>query len=68
MIGYSAMLNCANDEEFFAKLHCVRKAFQTLLMDEDNRDWMVQQGRTIIGDLMKTAKKVQYVWCQHTER
>lgn len=55
----SGMLNCANDEEFLCKLHCVRKAFQNLLMIPGNRDWMIEQGRSIIGDLMKTAKKVQ---------
>lgn len=50
-------LHCSSDEDFFAKLWCVRSALNKLLKEEWRRDWMIDTGRTLIGNLMKQANK-----------
>ncbi|XP_067826071.1 mitoguardin 2 isoform X1 [Heptranchias perlo] len=51
------LLECYNDEDFLAKLHCVRQAFETLLQDEANRLYFSEIGKQMITGLMSTAGK-----------
>ncbi|VDP20540.1 unnamed protein product [Onchocerca flexuosa] len=48
---------CEDDEDFKAKVWCVRKAFIEILSDEHNRVWLSQAGRQLIADLLRHASK-----------
>ncbi|XP_050416670.1 mitoguardin isoform X1 [Patella vulgata] len=51
------MTQCLSDTEFLAKLHCLRLASDELFRDDTTRDWFIEMGRTIIGDLLKQCDK-----------
>eukprot|EP00062_Callorhinchus_milii_P017222 gi/632969340/ref/XP_007901035.1/ PREDICTED: protein FAM73B [Callorhinchus milii] len=51
------VLECYNDEDFLAKLHCVRQAFEILLQDETNRMYFSDIGKQMIMGLMSRAGK-----------
>ncbi|XP_038637570.1 mitoguardin 2 isoform X1 [Scyliorhinus canicula] len=51
------VLECYSDEDFLAKLHCVRQAFEVLLQDETNRLYFSEIGKQMITGLMSTAGK-----------
>ena len=54
------MLQCHSDEDFLAKLFCVRLAFDELLGSHANRNYFKQLGRDIMASFLKTAKQVTY--------
>ncbi|XP_071801837.1 mitoguardin 2-like isoform X1 [Asterias amurensis] len=49
------MLRCRSDEDFLAKLHCIRLAMTLLLEDQSIADWFVLMGKQLIGDLLVKA-------------
>ncbi|XP_051892940.1 mitoguardin 2 isoform X2 [Pristis pectinata] len=51
------LLECYNDEDFLAKLHCVRQAFEILLQEEENRLYFSEIGKQMITGLMSAAGK-----------
>ncbi|XP_013862031.1 mitoguardin 2 [Austrofundulus limnaeus] len=51
------LLECYNDQDFLAKLHCVRQAFQVLLLDETHRTFFMETGKQMITGLMVKANK-----------
>ncbi|XP_062929769.1 mitoguardin 2 [Mobula hypostoma] len=51
------ILECYSDEDFLAKLHCVRQAFEILLQEEGNRLYFSEIGKQMITGLMSTAGK-----------
>ncbi|XP_064420174.1 mitoguardin 2 [Latimeria chalumnae] len=51
------VLGCYNDQDFLAKLHCVRQAFQVLLEDESQRLFFSEIGKEMITGLMTKAGK-----------
>ncbi|XP_041049579.1 mitoguardin 2 isoform X4 [Carcharodon carcharias] len=51
------LLECYSDEDFLAKLHCVRQAFEILLQDEANRLYFSKIGKQMITGLMSSAGK-----------
>ncbi|XP_070532211.1 mitoguardin 2-like isoform X2 [Ptychodera flava] len=51
------LLNCRNDIDFLAKLHCVRQAFDHMLMDPAIVDWFIDLGRQMMGDLIITISQ-----------
>ncbi|XP_035247064.1 mitoguardin 2 isoform X1 [Anguilla anguilla] len=51
------LLECYGDEDFLAKLHCVRQAFQVLLLDETHRVFFSETGKQMITGLMTKANK-----------
>ncbi|KAM9324899.1 mitoguardin 2 [Gastrophryne carolinensis] len=51
------LLGCYNDQDFLAKLHCVRLAFQLLLLDEGNRLFYGEVGKQMVTGLMVKAEK-----------
>ncbi|KAK7896452.1 hypothetical protein WMY93_021777 [Mugilogobius chulae] len=51
------ILECYSDQDFLAKLHCVRQAFQMLLMDETHRTFFMETGKQMIAGLMVKANK-----------
>lgn len=51
------LLECFGDQDFLAKLHCVRQAFQFLLLDETHRTFFMETGKQMITGLMVKANK-----------
>uniref|UniRef100_A0A3B4XSP2 Mitoguardin 2 n=1 Tax=Seriola lalandi dorsalis TaxID=1841481 RepID=A0A3B4XSP2_SERLL len=51
------LLECYGDQDFLAKLHCVRQAFQVLLLDETHRTFFMETGKQMITGLMVKANK-----------
>ncbi|NWS84337.1 MIGA2 protein, partial [Toxostoma redivivum] len=51
------LLGCYSDEDFLAKLHCVRQAFQDLLEDESNQLFFGEVGKQMVIGLMTKAEK-----------
>ncbi|XP_056147088.1 mitoguardin 2 [Lampris incognitus] len=51
------LLECYGDQDFVAKLHCVRQAFQVLLLDETHRTFFMETGKQIITGLMVKSNK-----------
>ncbi|CAG5867664.1 mitoguardin 2 isoform 2-T2 [Menidia menidia] len=51
------LLECYGDQDFLAKLHCVRQAFQYLLLDETHRTFFMETGKQMIAGLMVKANK-----------
>uniref|UniRef100_A0A8D0H3F4 Mitoguardin 2 n=1 Tax=Sphenodon punctatus TaxID=8508 RepID=A0A8D0H3F4_SPHPU len=51
------LLGCYNDQDFLAKLHCVRQAFQDLLQDESNQLFFGEVGKQMVLGLMTKAEK-----------
>ncbi|XP_056587895.1 mitoguardin 2 [Triplophysa dalaica] len=51
------LLECFSDQDFLAKLHCVRQAFQVLLLDETHRMFFMEAGKQMISGLMVKASK-----------
>ncbi|EMP34694.1 Protein FAM73B [Chelonia mydas] len=52
------LLGCYHDQDFLAKLHCVRQAFQALLQDESNQLFFGEVGKQMVTGLMTKAEKV----------
>ncbi|XP_064325015.1 mitoguardin 2 isoform X4 [Phalacrocorax carbo] len=52
------LLGCYSDQDFLAKLHCVRQAFQELLEDESNQLFFGEVGKQMVIGLMTKAEKV----------
>ncbi|KAK6304996.1 hypothetical protein J4Q44_G00237760 [Coregonus suidteri] len=51
------LLECYGDQDFLAKLHCVRQAFQVLLLDKTHRTFFMETGKQMITGLMTKANK-----------
>lgn len=51
------ILECYSDQDFLAKLHCVREAFQILLLDETHRTFFMETGKQMVAGLMVKANK-----------
>uniref|UniRef100_A0A3Q2D3M8 Mitoguardin 2 n=1 Tax=Cyprinodon variegatus TaxID=28743 RepID=A0A3Q2D3M8_CYPVA len=51
------LLECYSDQDFLAKLHCVRQAFQVLLLDETHRTFFMETGKQMVAGLMVKASK-----------
>lgn len=51
------LLGCCSDQDFLAKLHCVRQAFEGLLEDKRNQLFFGEVGRQMVAGLMTKAEK-----------
>ncbi|KAL0965170.1 hypothetical protein UPYG_G00277710 [Umbra pygmaea] len=51
------LLECYGDQDFLAKLHCVRQAFQIILLDETHRTFFMESGKQMISGLLTKANK-----------
>ncbi|XP_061056917.1 mitoguardin 2 isoform X1 [Eubalaena glacialis] len=51
------LLGCYSDQDFLAKLHCVRQAFEGLLEDKSHQFFFGQVGRQMVMGLMTKAEK-----------
>lgn len=51
------LLECFSDNEFLAKLHCVRQAIDLMLQDATVCNWLVEQGRSMIECLLRSGNR-----------
>ncbi|XP_053686462.1 mitoguardin [Sabethes cyaneus] len=51
------MVGCNSDAEYFAKLHCIRLAFQLLFKDPKHSQWVADTGRQVLTDLLCLGDK-----------
>lgn len=51
------LVKCGSDNEYLAKLHCLRLAFQHILRDRKNYIWFADAGRQILADLLLYADR-----------
>lgn len=51
------LLGCYGDQDFLAKLHCVRQAFEGLLEEKRNQAFFGEVGRQMVAGLMTKAEK-----------
>lgn len=51
------MVGCNSDSEYYAKLHCIRLAFQLLFKDTKNCRWVADTGRQVLTDLLCLGDK-----------
>ncbi|XP_055529658.1 mitoguardin [Wyeomyia smithii] len=51
------MVGCNSDAEYYAKLHCIRLAFQLLFKDPRNSRWVADTGRQVLTDLLCLGDK-----------
>ncbi|XP_028739045.1 mitoguardin 2 isoform X2 [Peromyscus leucopus] len=51
------LLGCYSDQDFLAKLHCVRQAFEGLLEERNNQIFFGEVGRQMVTGLMTRAEK-----------
>uniref|UniRef100_A0AC34QU73 Uncharacterized protein n=1 Tax=Panagrolaimus sp. JU765 TaxID=591449 RepID=A0AC34QU73_9BILA len=49
----SEFCGCDSDEDFLAKVYCLRLAFNKIISNEKTRQWLIQEGRVIFADLMR---------------
>ena len=53
------MFNCKSEADFAAKLHVVRLGFDRYMQDPTRKQWLVDQGRTLIEKFWGKADKVR---------
>jgi len=58
-VSRAELLTCKSDDDFAAKLHVLRLGFDRLMQNSDKRQWMIEQGRQLLGNLLRKAEKVQ---------
>ncbi|XP_030391493.1 mitoguardin 2 isoform X2 [Gopherus evgoodei] len=51
------LLGCYHDQDFLAKLHCVRQAFQVVLKEESNQLFFGDVGKQMVTGLITKAEK-----------
>lgn len=51
------MVRCGNDQEYLAKLHCIRLGFHHMFRNPANTKWVQDTGRQILTDLMCLGDK-----------
>nr|Q6NRB7.1 RecName: Full=Mitoguardin 1; AltName: Full=Protein FAM73A [Xenopus laevis]AAH70842.1 MGC84571 protein [Xenopus laevis] len=51
------MLECLGDSDFLAKLHCIRQAFQEIILQRENRIFLMGTGRKLLSALIVKARK-----------
>ena len=51
------MLCCRDDQDFLAKVHCVRLAFDDLVASEDHRGYFTQVGRSLMSEFLQETNK-----------
>ncbi|XP_042563072.1 mitoguardin 2-like, partial [Clupea harengus] len=61
------LLECYSDHDFLAKLHCIRQAFEVLLVDETHRTFFIETGKQMISGLMAKANKSPKAFLENYE-
>lgn len=52
------MVSCRNgDQEYLAKLHCLRGAFSRIMSDNEKRLWIMAKGKEVLSGILLKAEK-----------
>lgn len=51
------LVRCASDNEYLAKLHCLRLAYQRLLSEQQAWQWLADAGRQTLADMLLYADR-----------
>ncbi|XP_076823305.1 mitoguardin 2-like isoform X1 [Clavelina lepadiformis] len=51
------LLDCFSEDEFLAKLHCVRQGVELMLQDFSVRNWLIETGRSMIECILCAAER-----------
>jgi hypothetical protein len=46
------------DQEYLAKLHCLRGAFSRIISDPEKKEWIARNGKQVLMEIMVKADKV----------
>lgn len=46
------------DQEYLAKLHCLRGAFSRIISDPEKKNWIAKNGKEVLVEIMVKADKV----------
>ena len=57
MFSRAKQLGCHDDDDFLAKLHCVRLAFDALVTSSANRNYFVEVGRDIMSTFLQSTNQ-----------
>lgn len=57
------MLNCHTDNDFLAKVHCVRMAFDDIISSEQNRDYFKMTARQLVSSFLSSTSQVSGLSC-----
>lgn len=52
------MLNCENENDFLAKVHCVRLAFDEVIRSSENRDYFKITARELVSSFFSSTQQV----------
>jgi len=53
------MVGCKHgDQEYLAKLHCLRGAFSRIISDPEKRHWISSKGREVFSEILAIGDKV----------
>lgn len=52
------MLDCRSEEDFAAKLYVIRMAFDKMMLKDDKKQWVIEQGKSLLSNLLIRAEKV----------
>jgi len=50
-------LHCLSDEDYLAKLYCVREALAVMVAEEEKRSWIAEAGRDMLSTLLEQGGK-----------
>lgn len=57
------MVSCkSGDQEYLAKLHCLRGAFSRIISDNDKKHWIWARGKEVLSGIMLKAEKVNFIY------
>ncbi len=54
------MLACSSDDDFLAKLYCVRLAFDGLFRSEEKKDYIKQAARQVMVSFLRNTDAVSF--------
>lgn len=57
------MLNCESENDFLAKVHCVRLAFDEVIRSSENRDYFKITARELISSFFSSTQQVHDMTC-----
>lgn len=44
---------CESEQDFAAKLYCLRKAFRNIMNNDHKMNFLIQSGRVLVADLLR---------------
>jgi hypothetical protein len=64
-VNRADQLNCKSGEDFAAKLFVLRMGFDKIMEDSSRKEWIINQSRRFLGNLLIKADKVRIFFKRH---